>query len=170
MPRKFIVESNHIEDERTDEAHEDALTAYGYLEGLPVSLRFSCQAFRNGHWFIMNRLNAGVAGLYRRKPVIIGDGVLGIYKPFISLELIEADMKFILIDIKKSIKEDIKKPNEEKEEICKAMHIRFEHLHPFEDGNGRIGRILLNLHRRALKLPFLVIKESEKDEYYRWFD
>jgi Fic family protein len=166
MPRKFIVESNHIEDVRTEEAHEDALTAYGYLESLPVSLRCTMTAFKNAHWFLMQRLSPKIAGQFREIPVTIGDR----YVPFISLELLEADMKFILMDIKKSTNEDIKKSKEEKEEICKAMHIRFEFLHPFEDGNGRIGRILLNLHRRALKLPFLVIKESEKDEYYRWFD
>jgi Fic family protein len=37
------------------------------------------------------------------------------------------------------------------------------------DGNGRIGRILLNWQRRYWNLPILIIKESEKEEYYKWF-
>jgi Fic family protein len=165
MPRNFIVESNHIENERSEEAHEDAMLAFGYLESLNVNMRFHSKAILNGHYFLMQRLNPRIAGKYREIPVTVGGGL----KPFISVDLLESDLKLIGMDIKKSIKDDIKKSKEEKEEICKAMHIRFEYLHPFEDGNGRIGRILFNLHRRALELPFLVIKESEKDEYYKWF-
>jgi fido (protein-threonine AMPylation protein) len=165
MLREFLQQSNYIENERSKDALEDALTAYGYLESLQVDMRFHEKAFRNAHYFLMHRLNASIAGLYRTIPVTVG----GCLKPFISLDLLVSDMELILMDIKKSIKDDIKKPKEYKEKICKEMHIRFEYLHPFEDGNGRMGRILLNLHRRALKLPFLIIKESEKDEYYKWF-
>jgi Fic family protein len=165
MPREFIKESNYIEDERSDQALEDSVRAYGYLEGLPVSMRFTMSAFKNAHGFIMDNLNARIAGKFRDVSVTVG----GRLCLFISTELLDADMKLILRDIKKSIKDDIKKSKEERAEICKEMHIRFEFLHPFEDGNGRIGRILLNLHRRALKLPFLVIKESEKHDYYLWF-
>lgn len=51
-----------------------------------------------------------------------------------------------------------------------GMHIRFEKIHPFVDGNGRIGRILLNWQRvRKENLPILVIEEKEKNEYYKWF-
>jgi len=50
------------------------------------------------------------------------------------------------------------------------MHINFEKIHPFIDGNGRIGRMLLNWQRVKLGLPVLVIKESEKQEYYKWFN
>lgn len=55
-------------------------------------------------------------------------------------------------------------------DAAKALHISFEHLHPFVDGNGRIGRMLLNWHRVKSGLEILIIKEAEKFVYYKWFE
>lgn len=51
----------------------------------------------------------------------------------------------------------------------KAMHVEYEKIHPFIDGNGRTGRIFLQWHRVRLGLPILVIKSSERHTYYEWF-
>lgn len=48
-------------------------------------------------------------------------------------------------------------------------HITYEEIHPFIDGNGRTGRMFLNWERLQMKLPILVIKESQKYDYYKWF-
>ena len=48
-------------------------------------------------------------------------------------------------------------------------HIGFEKIHPFIDGNGRLGRILMNWQRIQCGLDILVIWEIEKQEYYKWF-
>jgi Fic family protein len=49
-------------------------------------------------------------------------------------------------------------------------HVKFEKIHPFEDGNGRIGRILLNWQRVKAGLPILTIYEKDKHAYYKWFE
>lgn len=52
----------------------------------------------------------------------------------------------------------------------KEAHIRFESIHPFADGNGRIGRILMNWQRLKEGLPILIIHEgAEQHDYYKWF-
>lgn len=48
-------------------------------------------------------------------------------------------------------------------------HVVFEGIHPFVDGNGRVGRILMNWQRLKVGLPILIIKNDEKQEYYKWF-
>ena len=50
------------------------------------------------------------------------------------------------------------------------FHAEFEKIHPFIDGNGRIGRMIMNWQRLKNGLPLLIIRESEKHEYYRWFE
>jgi Fic family protein len=59
--------------------------------------------------------------------------------------------------------------NAKTEEEIQHDHIRYERIHPFGDYNGRSGRILMNWQRIKAGLPLLVIKESEKSEYYKWF-
>lgn len=52
----------------------------------------------------------------------------------------------------------------------KALHVEYEKIHPFVDGNGRTGRIFMNWHRRRLGLPILVIKVGQQQHnYYKWF-
>lgn len=69
-----------------------------------------------------------------------------------------------LIEMWVSVANVVKTENE-----IKDSHINYEGIHPFVDGNGRTGRLFLNWCRMKNKLPILIIKESEKSEYYKWF-
>ena len=49
------------------------------------------------------------------------------------------------------------------------FHLEFESIHPFRDGNGRIGRVLINFQLLQLGLPRVILRNSEKRHYYRAF-
>ena len=49
------------------------------------------------------------------------------------------------------------------------FHLEFETIHPFCDGNGRMGRVLINLQLLSLGLPRIIIRNKEKSVYYQAF-
>jgi len=49
------------------------------------------------------------------------------------------------------------------------FHLEFEHIHPFCDGNGRIGRVLMNYQLMQAGFPPVIIRDKEKHTYYDTF-
>lgn len=49
------------------------------------------------------------------------------------------------------------------------FHLEFESIHPFCDGNGRIGRVLINLQLMSYGFPRVIIRDKEKETYYQAF-
>ncbi len=102
---------------------------------------------------------------YRSQEAYIGNQIEVTYYPPSYKQVPELMTNFVS-DINKYIKdiEDIIK-------IVSIKHIEFERIHPFEDGNGRTGRIILNqqLINRGL-YPVSIDMKSKYRQAFRAYD
>lgn len=147
---KFLNESNAIEGVYTYEALEDAKEAWEYAKLLKYLRTDKVLVI---HEILMHRLDPKIAGKIRKIPVYIG----GREAP--NAGSIRRRMFQLFNDMC---------PNTETE--IKNRHVEFEKIHPFEDGNGRVGRIIYNWELLKAGFPIHVIHEGkEQQEYYKWF-
>jgi len=51
-------------------------------------------------------------------------------------------------------------------ELAALLHNKFVNIHPFTDGNGRTGRLLMNWILLRNKFPPIIIEVSNKEQYY----
>lgn len=105
------------------------------------------------HSILMNGVRPD-AGNYRRHAVRI----LGVNLPTANYLRIPNLMPEVATLAAKKTKETIKD--------CAAVHSRFEQIHPFSDGNGRVGRLLMTAMLLQANLPPAVIDQNKKQFYY----
>ena len=167
----LLFEATQIEKQKDVKEVQNYVRAVEYglkrLNDLPLSLRF----IRELHEILMDGVRGEHAtpGEFRQSQNWIGDSGATLNEAtFVPPSVPE--MQGCLDQLEKFLHSDTKLPP-----IVQAamIHYQFETIHPFLDGNGRIGRLLVTLflcQKNVLTKPLLYLSaffERYRQEYYK---
>lgn len=154
--RKMLKEEKVPRGKRLRDIYEAVNTedAYRFVKNYEKDL--SRKFILRLHEILMHRLRDD-AGIFRDKPVKITGTEFIPPRP----EDVEHEVRRFL-----SFYKFIKKKYHPIEQAALA-HIKFVQLHPFGDGNGRVGRLILNFILMKNNYYPIVIGKKDQQEYYR---
>lgn len=153
----MTIDQKPLKDHLEAVGHRDAFL---YVQDIATQdIPLSENVIKNIHSLVLiNRPED--KGNYRRIPVRI----LGAYTEPLQPYMVQPAMEGLLIENKKRA---------ETMNIIERIahfHLEFEGIHPFIDGNGRTGRLVLNLDLIRNGYPPINVKFTDRKRYYEAFD
>lgn len=152
---EFIKESNAIANEWSDIAVETSLKAWDFLAGFTDKL--DLKDLLVTHEIMLEMINPSIAGKLRSELMVdvqVGGRICPRY------QIVPSMINDWIWEINNTVWT---------KQAIKQLHIDFEKIHPFQDGNGRVGRLILLWMRQSIDMPFELIEYIKRYEYYAWF-
>lgn len=149
------IDKKPLKDHLEAVGHRDAFLYVVSLvrDKVPVSERIICEIHS---LVLMDRPED--KGVYRRIPVKI----MGAHHEPPQPYLVPVQMERLFSDLSKDKRHTI--------ETAALFHLNFGGIHPFIDGNGRTGRLILNLMLMQAGYPPIDVKFVDRRKYYACFD
>jgi len=131
----------------------------GYIKKKSQEAEINKEVILFLHQMLINGINDSIAGRFRRAGEYVRVGLHIAPPP----ELIEQMVDSALFEYTgNSSAYCIDK-------IAK-FHLEFETIHPFIDGNGRIGRAIICYQLMRLGFPMIIVRDKGKKDYYQAFE
>jgi Fic family protein len=165
------IEGSKITLEETREIIEDKISpnkplrdiketeqhAKVFLEMLNKKEKITKELLLNWHMRIFSDSKEDIAGRFRNHLVRVGEHLAPDWQ-----------------DVEHLMKEFFAYANNKPKEMniiefIARVHYRFEKIHPFADGNGRIGRLIMNYLLWQEGYPLLIIDYKKRKSYYKSF-
>lgn len=144
-----IAPNKPLKEIKETEAH-----AKIFLKMLEKKEKISNELLSRWHKEIFGETKSDIAGKFRDYLVRVGNHVAPDWQ----------DVKHLMDGLIKFYNEN-EKVNAV--ELAARMHYKFEKIHPFGDGNGRIGRLLINYILWYNNYPMFIIAYNKRKSYYR---
>ncbi|CJM22496.1 Fic family protein [Streptococcus pneumoniae] len=153
--RGLTIDRKSLKEHLEVIGHKDAFDYVRQLvrENAPISEKI----IKDIHYLVLADKKED-RGVYRRVPVRIMGAAHEPVQPYLIVPKMEE-----LLERYENSKEDIVTR-------LARFHIEFESIHPFIDGNGRTGRLLVNLELMKAGYPPIDIKFTDRLKYYEAFD
>jgi len=147
-----IAPNKPIRDIKETEFHNKT-----FLQMLNKKEKITNNLLLKWHKEIFGETKPDISGRFRKYIVRVGDYIAPDWQ----------DVKPLM----KKLTEFINKAKEKINpvELSARAHYRFESIHPFGDGNGRIGRLLMNHILWYAGYPILIIEYKKRNSYYKAF-
>ncbi len=134
--------------------------AFEYMEHLAKKRdKLSVNDICNIHYLVLSHRQED-RGRFRRVPVRIAGALTEPVQPYLIKPLLQE-----LLEEMSTQNNQLSVP-----EQVALFHLRFESIHPFINGNGRTGRLLMNLQLIRAGLPPINVKYTDRRRYYEAFD
>lgn len=146
--------SRHISLREVFEA-KNLAQVYGYIKKTAPVQPLTIDMILLLHKMLITNIRDEVAGRFRKDNEMVRVGQHIGLPP----EFIESRIQEILI----SYNSEIKTPFIHR---IAQLHTEFESIHPFIDGNGRIGRVINNYLLIREGFPPIIVRNKEKESYY----
>lgn len=153
--RGLTIDRKPLKDHMEAVGHKEAFDFVSELvkENTPLSESI----IRQIHYLVLADKRED-RGVYRK----ISVRIMGAHNELVQPYLIQPRMEQLLYNYAESTEHIVTK--------LARFHIEFESIHPFIDGNGRTGRLLVNLELMKAGYPPIDIKFTDRMAYYNAFD
>ncbi len=174
---RFVFESNQIDpqpghlnvaEDKSFEGHRHAL-GKAVMMGINGKLSHPCYIHKD----LMRGLkgiSVGNVGAWRKVGVVVTDGANSWsgakpgYLPRVMMNWMTETGNGVT-EMKSNGSSD-----EDKVKAIWEWHVKFEQIHPFIDGNGRTGRIIMANHALAMGIEPWIVEFKDVGEYYKRFE
>ena len=130
-----------------------------YVKNKAVEIELSKEMILFLHKMLISNINDSIAGRFREKDEYVRIGTYIGTAPEHIEKMIDETLFEYLSGHNNYFIDNITK-----------FHLDFESIHPFIDGNGRIGRVIINYQLIRQGFPNVIIRNKEKKIYYKSFD
>lgn len=153
----ITVKGKSLKDHLEAKNHKEALDFLYETIGHGKNFTFSEHLIKELHSLIIQDIDKNIAGRYRNIDVFIAGTD---HKPPSAM-----DVPLKMRELTEWAQENHKKTYIA--EFAAIFHHKFVNIHPFQDGNGRTGRLLMNIFLMQYGFPIAIIQKNDRKKYYR---